>query len=95
MPIDDAFYRHHISGRHNPEIAADLFPDWPEDRRTAFYMEKEQRFRDMAGRNIVINRARYMKRESARHLQHASMVSFRMTAEALMYQLRTPVVGSH
>ena len=37
------------SGRHNPEIAADLFPDWPEDKRTAFYEEKEQRFRDMAG----------------------------------------------
>lgn len=30
--------------------AADLFPDWTEERRTAFYMEKEQRFRDMAGR---------------------------------------------
>lgn len=29
--------------------AAELFPDWPEERRTAFYMDKEQRFRDMAG----------------------------------------------
>jgi hypothetical protein len=37
------------SGRHNPEIAAELFPEWPEDKRTAFYEEKEQRFRDMAG----------------------------------------------
>ncbi len=41
--------RAHISGRHNPEIAADLFPDWPEDRRTQFYMDKEERFRSMAG----------------------------------------------
>lgn len=48
-PIDEAFYRAHISGRHNPDIAADLFPDWPEEQRTAFYEEKEQRFRDMAG----------------------------------------------
>jgi hypothetical protein len=29
--------------------AADLFPDWPEEKRLAFYMDKEQRFRDMAG----------------------------------------------
>lgn len=49
QPIDEEFYRQHISGRHNPEIAADLFPDWPEARRTAFYEEKEQRFRNMAG----------------------------------------------
>lgn len=49
VPIDEAFYRQHISGRHNPEIAADLFPDWTEDKRVAFYTEKEQRFRDVAG----------------------------------------------
>jgi hypothetical protein len=49
QPIDEEFYRQRISGRHNPEIAADLFPDWPEEQRTAFYNEKEQRFRDMAG----------------------------------------------
>lgn len=53
-PIDEAFYRQHISGRHNPEIAADLFPDWPEDRRTAFYTEKEQRFRNTAGQRMCI-----------------------------------------
>jgi hypothetical protein len=41
------------SGRHNPEIAAELFPEWPEDKRTAFYEEKEQRFRDMAGELTV------------------------------------------
>eukprot|EP00878_Enallax_costatus_P004882 GHUV01005136.1.p1 GENE.GHUV01005136.1~~GHUV01005136.1.p1 ORF type:complete len:298 (+),score=84.81 GHUV01005136.1:130-1023(+) len=52
MPIDEAFYRQHISGRHNPEIAADLFPDWPEEKRVAFYTEKEQRFRDMAGSKL-------------------------------------------
>lgn len=41
QPIDEAFFRQHISGRHNPEIAADLFPQWDEQRRTAFYMDKE------------------------------------------------------
>eukprot|EP00775_Hariotina_reticulata_P003528 gene3528-3797_t len=52
QPIDEEFYRQHISGRHNPEIAADLFPNWPEARRTAFYEEKEQRFRNMAGAKL-------------------------------------------
>eukprot|EP00882_Tetradesmus_deserticola_P028523 GHRQ01031780.1.p2 GENE.GHRQ01031780.1~~GHRQ01031780.1.p2 ORF type:complete len:130 (+),score=38.70 GHRQ01031780.1:1077-1466(+) len=40
---------HALSGRHNPEIAADLFPEWPVEQRVAFYEEKEQRFRDMSG----------------------------------------------
>lgn len=44
-----ACYRVHISGRHNPEIAADLFPDWPQERRTKFVDEKEARYRRMAG----------------------------------------------
>lgn len=44
-----ACYRVHISGRHNPDIAADLFPDWPEERRTKFVDEKEARYRRMAG----------------------------------------------
>ncbi|KAG2494256.1 hypothetical protein HYH03_007611 [Edaphochlamys debaryana] len=48
QPIDEAFFRKHISGRHNPEIAADLFPEWPEERRTAFYMDKEERYRRLA-----------------------------------------------
>lgn len=52
-PIDEAFFRAHIAGRHNPEIAADLFPDWPEERRTAFYMDKEERFRNMARSGLV------------------------------------------
>ncbi|GAX76112.1 hypothetical protein CEUSTIGMA_g3555.t1 [Chlamydomonas eustigma] len=48
-PISEEFYRKHISGRHNPEIAADLFPTMPEDQRRQFYEEKEERFRTMAG----------------------------------------------
>eukprot|EP00879_Flechtneria_rotunda_P016935 GHRR01017730.1.p1 GENE.GHRR01017730.1~~GHRR01017730.1.p1 ORF type:complete len:154 (+),score=45.06 GHRR01017730.1:2567-3028(+) len=51
--IDETFYRAHISGRHNPEIAADLFPDWPEEKRVAFYEEKEQRFRNNAGECVL------------------------------------------
>jgi phosphoglycolate phosphatase-like HAD superfamily hydrolase len=49
IPIDDIFYNERISGRHNPEIAADLFPEWPEQERTAFYTAKEERFRKLAG----------------------------------------------
>lgn len=49
QPIDEAFFRARISGRHNPEIAADLFPEWSVERHVAFYTDKEQRFRDLAG----------------------------------------------
>lgn len=52
QPIDEAFFRQHISGRHNPEIAADLFPQWDEQRRTAFYMDKEERFRKLAAAGL-------------------------------------------
>lgn len=41
--------RAHISGRHNPLIAADLFPDWPEGKRVEWYTAKEARFRQLAG----------------------------------------------
>eukprot|EP00955_Chlamydomonas_euryale_P027695 292322-Chlamydomonas_euryale.AAC.10 len=48
-PIDEEYFRVNISGRHNPEIAADLFPSWTEAQQTAFSEAKEQRFRDLAG----------------------------------------------
>ncbi|GIL60994.1 hypothetical protein Vafri_15417 [Volvox africanus] len=51
-PIDEVFFRRHISGRHNPEIAADLFPEWDEDRRTAFYLDKEERYRRLAAAGL-------------------------------------------
>ncbi|KAF5838741.1 HAD-like domain-containing protein [Dunaliella salina] len=51
-PIDEKFYRARISGRHNPEIAADLWPDRPEEWRTWFYQTKEKYYRDMAGSKI-------------------------------------------
>lgn len=47
-PIDPAFFRRHISGRHNPLIFADLFPELPEGARDALIEEKEARFRDLA-----------------------------------------------
>ena len=47
-PIDQAFFRQHISGRHNPLIFADLFPELPEETREALIEEKEARFRELA-----------------------------------------------
>ena len=47
-PIDEEFFRTRISGRHNPEIAADLFPDWSEAARVQMYETKEARFRELA-----------------------------------------------
>ena len=49
VPIDEAFYNSHISGRHNPDITSDLFPDWSEERRERFADDKEGRFRALAG----------------------------------------------
>jgi len=46
--IDHAFFNEHIAGRHNPEIARDLFPDWTEEARVAFYTRKEAEFRRRA-----------------------------------------------
>ncbi|KIZ05035.1 hypothetical protein MNEG_2922 [Monoraphidium neglectum] len=51
-PIDEAFFRARISGRHNPEIAADLFPAWSVEQHMVFYTDKEQRFRDLAGSQL-------------------------------------------
>lgn len=44
-PIDEEFFRLKISGRHNPDIALDLFPDREEAWRTNFYENKEARYR--------------------------------------------------
>eukprot|EP00897_Mesotaenium_endlicherianum_P007451 jgi/Mesen1/6734/ME000344S06009 len=52
VPIDEAFFREHISGKHNPDIGADLFPDWSEEERTKFTDEKEAHFRNLVGTQL-------------------------------------------
>lgn len=52
-PIDEEFFKSRISGRHNPLIAADLFPDWPEAERLAVLDRKEALFRELAGSVLV------------------------------------------
>lgn len=54
QPIDEAFYRERISGRHNPEIARDLLPHLPEAEQVAFYEWKEARFREMAAGGALV-----------------------------------------
>eukprot|EP00240_Pyramimonas_obovata_P016330 CAMPEP_0118940150 /NCGR_PEP_ID=MMETSP1169-20130426/30712_1 /TAXON_ID=36882 /ORGANISM="Pyramimonas obovata, Strain CCMP722" /LENGTH=268 /DNA_ID=CAMNT_0006884565 /DNA_START=159 /DNA_END=965 /DNA_ORIENTATION=+ len=48
QPIDDAFFHRHISGRHNPSIFKEFFPDWDEERMNRVIDEKEEKFRQMA-----------------------------------------------
>ncbi|GAQ85962.1 HAD-superfamily hydrolase [Klebsormidium nitens] len=48
IPIDEAFFQKNISGRHNPDIAKDLFPDWPMDKAMQFMDDKEAHFRKLA-----------------------------------------------
>jgi phosphoglycolate phosphatase-like HAD superfamily hydrolase len=47
-PIDEAFFRSRISGRHNPEIFADLFPAMSAAEHEALADDKEARFRALA-----------------------------------------------
>lgn len=49
-PIDEQFFRERISGRHNPQIALDLFPSWTIEQHQRFSEDKEQRFRTLAGK---------------------------------------------
>lgn len=51
QPISEAFFRERISGRHNPEIAAELFPHWTKEQQDAFSDDKEQRFRNLAAQH--------------------------------------------
>ncbi len=55
VPIDEAFYNCTISGRHNPDITADLWPDWSVERRERFSDDKEARFRALAGARSTLN----------------------------------------
>jgi len=47
-PIDEEFFRQHISGRSNGLITADLFPSWSIEKRETFSIRKEERFREIA-----------------------------------------------
>lgn len=52
-PIDDEFFRKKISGRQNARIMADLFPEWPEEKREAWTIQKEARFREVAASSMM------------------------------------------
>ena len=49
VTIDEAAYARRVSGRHNPEIVADLLPALSPAARDAAIDEKEARFRELAG----------------------------------------------
>lgn len=48
QPIDMKFFMERISGRSNPIIAKNLFPDWTEEQHRVFYTDKEERYRKLA-----------------------------------------------
>lgn len=48
VEIDEEGYARQVSGRHNPEIVADLLPHLSEDEGRRFAAEKEARFRRVA-----------------------------------------------
>eukprot|EP00980_Cylindrotheca_fusiformis_P000339 scaffold90_cov105-Cylindrotheca_fusiformis.AAC.2 len=52
-PIDEEFFRRHISGRQNALIMADFFPEWSTDQREAWSIMKEARFREVAASSMM------------------------------------------
>ncbi len=48
IEIDEAGYAREVSGRHNPEIVADLLPHLSVDEGRRFASQKEARFREVA-----------------------------------------------
>ncbi|MDZ7706891.1 MAG: HAD-IA family hydrolase [Trueperaceae bacterium] len=50
VEVDEASYARRVSGRHNPEIVADLLPHLSRDEGRAFAGAKEARFRAAADR---------------------------------------------
>jgi phosphoglycolate phosphatase-like HAD superfamily hydrolase len=51
-PISEDFFRRRISGRHNPEIFADLFPALSAARHDELAEDKEARFRALASTSL-------------------------------------------
>uniref|UniRef100_A0A061S7L8 Beta-phosphoglucomutase n=1 Tax=Tetraselmis sp. GSL018 TaxID=582737 RepID=A0A061S7L8_9CHLO len=52
LPIDETFFRRNISGRHNPDILAELFPEWTAEKANQFAEDKEAAFRCLAGSTL-------------------------------------------
>jgi HAD superfamily hydrolase (TIGR01509 family) len=77
-PIDAAFYRERISGRHNPEIAMDLLPHLPQAEQVDFYEWKEARFRELAAGGALVPMPglfAFLDWARARGLRHAAVTN--------------------
>jgi len=89
--IDEPFFRKMISGRHNPDIMLDLFPEWPEEQRTDFYMAKEARYRELAlqgGLKCVEGLPRFLQWVEERGLKRAAVTNApRENAEVMLAAL--------
>eukprot|EP01018_Ginkgo_biloba_P011624 Gb_06527 [translate_table: standard] len=48
VPITEEFFIKNITGKHNDDIGASLFPDWDESQRNKFLHDKEAFFRRLA-----------------------------------------------
>lgn len=64
VTIDEAGYARRVSGRHNPEIVADLLPVLDAATRKAVIDEKEARFRELADRMTALPGSRDLVRRA-------------------------------
>lgn len=54
-PITREFFDDHLSGGQNSLLGPFLWPDWSKERQAAYCVEKEDRFRELAGRSCAAN----------------------------------------
>ena len=89
QPIDEAFFRKHISGRANALITADFFPTWSIADREAWSIRKEERFREVAQATMKQSQMPGLDRLrawiDAHHLGKAAVTNApRLNAEAIL-----------
>ncbi|GLJ33060.1 hypothetical protein SUGI_0665360 [Cryptomeria japonica] len=52
VPITEEFFSNNISGKHNDDIGATLFPDWDGNKCKKFFDDKEALFRSKAPQHL-------------------------------------------
>lgn len=88
--IDEEFFRTWIAGRHNEDIAKDLFPEWDEVRQREVFEEKEARFRKLAADCLapIPGLTEFMQWIDARGLKKAAVTNApRANAEIMLQGL--------
>lgn len=88
--IDEEFFQTWIAGRHNVDIAKDLFPEWDPERQRLVFEEKEARFRTLAAKGLqpIPGLVEFMQWIDVRGLKKAAVTNApRANAEVMLQGL--------